>query len=270
MVTADQATGSLSRHRWGKSTKSTKLADSAASIVYVLAANSPGSPGAPILKRVAAGNQGYRHVSYGEVGDRMARKKTRKVGAPNRQSRVSAAFVEHNYLIKAFLARFFSEQQDIEDVAQEAYLRAYVAEQGQRVQKPKAFLFRIAKNVALTQLTKKSTQITDYIEECGDLALEEDFAVDLEVEAQESLGLYCEAIAALPEKCRQVFLLRKVHGLAHREIAERMSLSISSVEKYLHQGLLESAEYLALNSGPAAHRSRDGSGRIGKQRNQGS
>lgn len=64
-------------------------------------------------------------------------------------------------------------------------------------------------------------------------------AADSEVEAQESLGLYCEAVAALPEKCREVFLLRKVHGLAHKEIAERMSLSVSSVEKYLFRGALE-------------------------------
>jgi hypothetical protein len=35
-----------------------------------------------------------------------------------------------------------------------------------------------------------------------------------------------------------VFLLRKVHGLAHKEIAERMSLSVSSVEKYLLKGIL--------------------------------
>jgi len=160
-------------------------------------------------------------------------------------SAVSAAFLENFAFLKRFLARFFSDRQDIEDVAQEAYLRAYVAEQQKEIEQPKAFLFRIAKNLALTQLTNKSRKITDYLEECGaSVVIEYGAAADSEAEALESLGLYCEAVAALPEKCRQVFLLRKVHGLAHKEIAERMSLSVSSVEKYLRRGVLECNAYV--------------------------
>ena len=155
-------------------------------------------------------------------------------------SSVSAAFLENNTFLKRFLARFFSNRQDIEDVAQEAYLRAYVAEQQKDIEQPKAYLFRIARNIALTELTKKSKKITDYLEECGaSVVIEYAAAADSEVEAQQTFGLYCEAVAALPEKCREVFLLRKVHGLAHKEIAERMSLSVSSVEKYLLRGILE-------------------------------
>ncbi len=155
-------------------------------------------------------------------------------------SAVSAAFLVNHDFLKRFLARYFSDSQDIEDVAQEAYLRAYVAEQQKEIEQPKAYLFRIARNLALTQLKKKSNKITEYLEESGaSVVIECGAAADSEVEAEESLGLYCEAVAALPEKCRQVFLLRKVHGLAHKEIAERMSLSVSSVEKYLLRGILE-------------------------------
>lgn len=165
-------------------------------------------------------------------------------------SPVSTAFLENYDFLKRFLARFFPASQDIEDVAQEAYLRAYVAEQQKVIEQPKAYLFRIAKNLALTKLTKKSEKITDYIEECGaSLVIECGPAADIEVEAQESLGLYCDAVAALPEKCRQVFLLRKVHGLAHKEIAERMSLSVSSVEKYLLRGVLECRAFMLDHDG---------------------
>ena len=154
-------------------------------------------------------------------------------------SAVTAAFLEHNGFLRKFLAGFLPVQQDIEDVAQETYLRAYIAEQRECIEQPKAFLFRIAKNLALTRLSKKSKQITDYIEEAGSkVVIEIAVGIDQELEAQQCLGLYCEAVAFLPEKCRQVFLFRKVHGLAHKEIAERMELSISSVEKYLRQGIL--------------------------------
>lgn len=167
-------------------------------------------------------------------------------------SAVTAAFLEHNGFLKKFLSGFLPAPQDIEDVAQETYLRAYIAEQRESIEQPKAFLFRIAKNLALTKLSKKSRQITDYIEEAGATAvIEAAAAIDQELEAQECLGLYCEAVAALPEKCRQVFLLRKVHGLAHKDIAERMELSISSVEKYLRQGILACEAHLRNHEGPS-------------------
>lgn len=161
------------------------------------------------------------------------------------ESPVTAAFLECNGFLKRFLARFLRVQQDIEDVAQEAYLRAYVAEQRESIDQATPFLFRVAKNLALTRLSRKSRRITDYIEEAGEsVVMEAAASSDEELEAQQSLGLYCEAIASLPEKCRQVFLLRKVHGLSHKEIGERMNLSISSVEKYLRRGILDCEAYL--------------------------
>ena len=160
-------------------------------------------------------------------------------GSGRRVASVSATYVENSLFLKRFLARYFSNAQDIEDVAQEAYLRAFAAEQKKHIEQPKAFLFRIARNVALNELTRKSRQITDFIEEVGaSVVISAEASAEEETDAEERMGLYCEAVAALPEKCRQVFLLRKVHGLAHKEIASRMSLSVSSIEKYLRQGVL--------------------------------
>jgi RNA polymerase sigma factor (sigma-70 family) len=175
--------------------------------------------------------------------------RTKSIG--NRPSSISAAFVEHNAFLKKFVARYLSSQHDIEDVVQEAYLRAYLAETQRDIDQPKAFLFRIAKNVALTNLTKKSRQITEYLEDTSASRVTETEApADLELAAHELLGLYCEAIATLSEKCREVFLLRKIHGLSHKEIAERMSLSVSSVEKYLRQGILTCDAYVRKNETP--------------------
>ncbi|HWK53803.1 MAG TPA: RNA polymerase sigma factor [Hyphomicrobiales bacterium] len=174
----------------------------------------------------------------------------KKVAVP--QTPVTLAFLGNLPLLRRFLARFFREQQDIEDVAQEAFLRAYVAEQSRSIEQPNAYLFRVAKNLALTNLERKSRQIAYYINEAGDYQCESGERLDIdvadgaeaEVEAMELLGLYCDAVASLPGKCRQVFLLRKVHGLSHQEIARRMSLSLSSVEKYLLKGILECKAYM--------------------------
>ena len=167
-------------------------------------------------------------------------------------SAVSAAFLEHNRFIKRFLAQFLSNQHDIEEIAQETFLRAYVAEQQKDIEQPKAYLIQVAKHLALTKLSRKLDQITDYIEDVSpSVVIERVPSAETEAEARQTLGVYCEAVAALPEKCREVYLLRKVHGLAHKEIARRMSLSVSSVEKYLLKGILECRAYVNEREGKA-------------------
>lgn len=180
----------------------------------------------------------------------MARN-TRGVVNVGETSKLTQSFLENNRFLKRFLSRFLSEQQDIEDVVQETYLRAYSAVGDGDVDHPKAFLFRIAKNIALNELSRKSRQITDYIEDCSaSIVLQSEGSVEEELEARQALGIYCEAVAALPEKCRKVYLLRKVHGLGHQEIAERMGLSLSSVEKYLKQGMLHCKSYMQKREKP--------------------
>ncbi len=168
-------------------------------------------------------------------------------------SAVTRAFVENNVSIKTFLGRLLTQRQDIEDIAQEAYLRAYVAEQSRAIDRPEAYLFRSARNLALTKLTQKSRQMTDLIDDLDPaVVLKGETPLEAEVEAEESLGLHCEAVAHLPEKCKQVYILRKVYGLSHKEIAERVSLSVSSVEKYMRKGVLACRAYVARREGAAA------------------
>jgi RNA polymerase sigma-70 factor (ECF subfamily) len=175
----------------------------------------------------------------------MTIRDSNKKNAEASQSAVSSAFMENSNLLKIFLRRFLSVQQDIEDVVQEAFLRAYQSEKKKNIEQPKAFLFRIAKNLALTKLTRKSRQITDYIEESDpSVVIQSELTVENEVQALQTLGIYCEAIATLPEKCRHVYLMRKVHGLSHKEIAERLDLTVSSTEKYLHKGVMHCRAYL--------------------------
>lgn len=171
-------------------------------------------------------------------------------------SGVSRAFVENHRSIKSFLGRLLTRREDIEDIAQEAYLRAYVAEQSRGIDQPEAYLYRSARNLALTKLTQKTRQMTDLIDDLGPaVVLGGDAPLEEHLEAEESLGLHCEAVAHLPEKCKQVYILRKVYGLTHKEIAERMALSVSSVEKYMLKGVLACRTYVERREG-ASRKSR--------------
>ena len=124
----------------------------------------------------------------------------------NNSTPVLLAFRKHQAALRRFISRFVQRAQDIDDVAQEAFLRAYRAEKGKPIEQPKSFLFRIAHNVAITELTKKSTQIIDYIADIDESAvvwLEP--SAEEQVSAEQLIGIHCEAVAQLPPQCRRVF-----------------------------------------------------------------
>ena len=118
-------------------------------------------------------------------------------------------------------------------------------EKSKDIDQPKSFLFTIARNIVLSELGKRSSKLTDNIADFDELEvlLGEDQVI-AEIEAKESFGLYCRAVESLPPKCRKVFLMRKVYGLTHKEIAQRMGIAISTVEKHLAKGVLVCGTYL--------------------------
>ena len=110
---------------------------------------------------------------------------------------------------------------------------------------PKAFLFRIAKNAALNELARKSRLLTDYIEDSSTPdVIEKGASAEEQVMAQEKLAMFCRAVASLPTQCRKAFLMRKVYGLSHKDIAEQLGISTSTVEKHIASGLLRCSTYL--------------------------
>ena len=60
--------------------------------------------------------------------------------------------------------------------------------------------------------------------------------------------MFCRAVGGLPEQCRRAFILKKVYGLSQQEIADRLSISQSTVEKHIAKGLLMCREYMESTS----------------------
>lgn len=61
---------------------------------------------------------------------------------------------------------------------------------------------------------------------------------------ERELGLLRAAIDALPERCREVLLLRKIKGLSQREIAVALRIPEGTVESLVVEGARRCAEYL--------------------------
>lgn len=154
---------------------------------------------------------------------------------------ILAEFKKSQLSLRNFISRYVVSPLDIDDVSQETFLRAYKAEQEKKIEHPKAFLFRIAKNLMLSEFSRKAKKITSYIDDYDN---SEDFLTSANLEqdilAQQKLGIYCEAVASLPPQCRRVVIMKKVYGMQNKEIAMRLELSVSTVEKHLTRGIRQS------------------------------
>lgn len=156
----------------------------------------------------------------------------------NSVENVLTAFTRYKSALKYFISGYLINSQDVDDVCQETFLRTYKSSLKKEVQKPKSFMFKIAKNLIISDFRRASTQLNEYVEDI-DLV---DSKIDLDnlesnLLAQEKLGVMCEAIASLPNKCRQVIVMRKVYGLATKDIAKRMNISTITVSNYITKGM---------------------------------
>jgi len=151
---------------------------------------------------------------------------------------VLSAFKRYKSSLKYFISSYVVNSQDVDDVCQETFLRTYQSSLNSEVLKPKSFMFRVAKNLIVSDFRKASTQLNEYVEDI-DLVESKLELDDLENNAlaQEKLGVMCEAIARLPNKCRQAVVMRKVYGLATKDIAKRMNISTITVSNYITKGM---------------------------------
>lgn len=149
----------------------------------------------------------------------------------------------HEPLLRAWLRGRFPAALDVDDLVQEAYLRVLRARPADGLRSPKAFLFAVARNAAVDQLRRRSASGEVAMGDAGGLHAAETALPD-ETEHAREVDLLLEAIAALPERCREIFRLRKIHGLAQSEIARRLGISEHTVSAQLTIGFHKCASYV--------------------------
>jgi len=154
-------------------------------------------------------------------------------------------FLNYRGVLTSMLTRIV-DRADIDDIIQETYLRSFEAATRRRIRHPKSFMYRTARNLALNAVARSGHRLNDCFEDHTCLPL---CPIELSVrpahESDERYNLFCEAVAELPVRCRQAFVLKKVQGLGQREIAQRMGISESTVEQHVAKGLLACARHLA-------------------------
>jgi RNA polymerase sigma-70 factor (ECF subfamily) len=151
---------------------------------------------------------------------------------------------------------------EVDDVIQETYTRFITMETVSNIQNAKSYAFQTAASVVADHLRRKkvvsisSVTDLDYLGIMSDEPSPEDQLAD-----RDELNRLAMALAALPDRVREVFTLRRVHGLSQREVAEKMGIAESTVEKHLSRGFLLLLELFPYGGKPVSDTSMTGSAR---------
>jgi RNA polymerase sigma-70 factor (ECF subfamily) len=140
--------------------------------------------------------------------------------------------------------RMIGNSHEAEDIAQEAFIRAYINIKSFDVnRKFSTWLYRIATNLTIDRIRKKKPDyyldaevagtegLTMYSQVAADIALPEE-----EVETMELQGEIQRQILKLPDKYRSVIVLKYIDELSLIEISEILEIPVGTVKTRIHRG----------------------------------
>ena len=143
--------------------------------------------------------------------------------------------------LRRYLGRVSGETELARDLTQEVFLRVSrvaipVAPENQLA----GWLFRIARNVALDHHRQRRRRPEEALPR-SDRA---------KGASQETTTALNQALSALPELDRDVFLMREMSGLSYDEIANACELTPDAVRNRIHRARLQLREVLAASLSP--------------------
>jgi RNA polymerase sigma-70 factor (ECF subfamily) len=164
-----------------------------------------------------------------------------------RDERCLEVLLERYWLrLVSFATGIAGSRDDASDVVQEVFLRVW--EKGDAwlpSGSVSGYLYRIARNLALN--SRRSAETRHRIEPRGQVHLVPETTPRPD-EVMEQTSLEAEvasAVAALPERRREVFVLSRYHGLSYRDIAAALDLTVQTVANHMSAALSDLRERLA-------------------------
>ena len=121
------------------------------------------------------------------------------------------------------------------DLVQDAFARLLGSRSLARVRDPGAFLNRIVRNLLIDRSRRLSAR-PPHVSIVDEIAVPPDQGQAIEVE--QMCQRYRDLVALLPPRTRDVFLLHRIEGVGYKEIAERLDISVRTVEWHVAQAIV--------------------------------
>lgn len=140
-------------------------------------------------------------------------------------------------VLMAFLLRRVRSHADAEDMTQEVFAR--LASQGRlQMRSPEGYLFQIAANLLRDRSRRMSVRNAYRLDVAQRDGLEIDPLDPLRITGdREALALLCTAVADLPERTRNIFILNRLENIDRRVLADSYGISLSTVDRELARAM---------------------------------
>jgi RNA polymerase sigma-70 factor (ECF subfamily) len=146
-------------------------------------------------------------------------------------SQVERLYREHNEMLLRFLRARLNNEADAREAAQEAYVHLLQLDKPEQPSFLRAYLFKIAANVATDLLRRRGVRGVAVSPE--DCLLAEPALQERDAAARQQLALIDRALHELPPRCREAFALSRYEGWSTEQIATRLGVSDRMVRLYL-------------------------------------
>lgn len=152
----------------------------------------------------------------------------------------------HEAQLKAYLRGSYPSVRDVDDVVQESFLRIWRVRAGQSIASARGLLYQIARHVALDFIRHDRASPFKLVTDLTGLRVY-DQSPDSAAAACtcEEIELLADAIDALPARCRDIFILRKIKRVPQKEIARTLRISEQTVQVQVQRGMKRCEKFLA-------------------------
>jgi len=166
----------------------------------------------------------------------------------------------------AFLRRFVSQQDIVEDIFQETFLQLYTSQESFDLGRPlRPWLFTIAANKAkdaLRKMQRQSSMSMGTLADAGEVSIDEvvniltsyETTPDDEVSRDETAKRVRAVIADMPENLRGILILAYFEQFSYKHMSEILSIPIGTVKSRLHTAVVHfMKKWKAANRGADNH-----------------
>jgi RNA polymerase sigma-70 factor (ECF subfamily) len=132
-----------------------------------------------------------------------------------------------------------------EDLVQEAYLRLLQHPDPASIENLRSFLYRTTSNLTIDHHRRRQLELRYHYEPALDIERDSEIVKviaatpcpEKHLSQQQELDLIRKMLQELPEITRHVFILIKIEGLSHPEVAMRLGISVRSCGRHLAEAL---------------------------------
>lgn len=147
---------------------------------------------------------------------------------------------EHDALLR-LAGRKLGNSEEAKDIVQEAFVRVATV-RDQSIADPPAFLRTIVINLVRDHQRRRRTGDAELDLHAGqdpvEWVREHSPSAEHVIYQRQRLQAFEQAVKSLPARSREVFILRKLHGNTHDQIAARTGLSKAAIEKHLYRAMM--------------------------------